>query len=358
MAYLSTMPLHPLFGHADARLRLAQAAATGHLPQVILVTGPEGVGKQRFSLWLAQLVFCERPSAEPCGTCRSCRLVLELGHPDLHWFVPIPRPKAGDPDRMVDEAAESLAEIMTERRETPLYQAPDGMASHSVASARLLLRRAALTPVEGRRKLFIIGDADRLVAQESSDAAANALLKFLEEPPADTWVLLTTTEPERVLPTIRSRSAQLRLARLPDAIVREAAARLLDPAPAGEDLEARVRHADGAIGRLATDGGAGAKVWSDARALLEGVRNGAASRFERSLRQAPWQARGGFTELLDVVAEELADRARVAADRDPAEAAPLVRALECVQAVRAEAQNNVNPQLLLATLTAELAEAL
>ena len=111
-----------------------------------------------------------------------------LAHADLHWFVPIPRPKAADPDKAVEEAAQALAEVMEERRTQPLYGPPDGMASHSMASVRLLHRQAALTAVEGGRRVFILGDAERLVPQESSQEAANALLKLLEEPPVGSAV--------------------------------------------------------------------------------------------------------------------------------------------------------------------------
>ncbi|HEV8149367.1 MAG TPA: hypothetical protein VGP61_04205, partial [Gemmatimonadales bacterium] len=208
------MALHSLVGHHEARRRLASSLKSGRLPQVILVTGPVGIGKQRLGLWLGQLLLCERPTEEPCGRCRPCRLVLELSHPDLHWFVPIPRPKAGDTEKQVEEAAELLGEAIAARREQPRYQPADGMASHPLASAKLLLRRSTLTPVEASKKVFLVGDADRLVVQDSSPEAANALLKLLEEPPLDTWIILTTTEPERVLPTIRSRAVPLRLAPL------------------------------------------------------------------------------------------------------------------------------------------------
>jgi len=350
------MAMHPLVGHREARKRLAESFRNGRLPQVILVTGPEGVGKQRLGLWLAQLLFCERPGVEPCGACRACRLVLDLTHPDLHWFVPIPRPKAAEADKQVEEAGELLAEAMNARREAPLYQPSDGMSSHALASARLLVRRASLTPVEGKRKVFLVGEADRLVPQESSPEAANALLKFLEEPPADTWIALTTTEPERVLPTIRSRAVPLRLTRLPDAEVRTFAETMLRPALSAVELDARVRRAEGAIGRLVAAGDGATKAMQDARALLETIRSGTGARYERSIRQMPWQARGGFTDLLDALAEELADRARAAAVHGAA--APFVSALERVQRTRADAQGNLNPQLLLATLTGELAEVL
>src|SRR5205823_2162535 len=105
-------------------------------------------------------------------------------------------PKATEPDKQIDEAAEALGEVMAARREKPLYERPEGMVSHALASIRLLQRRLVLTPFRAKRKVFILGDAERLVVQESSQEAANALLKVLEEPPADTVVILTAAEPQ------------------------------------------------------------------------------------------------------------------------------------------------------------------
>jgi len=79
-------------------------------------------------------------------------------------------------------------------------------------------------------------------------------------------------------------------------------------------------------------------------------------RLERALRQLPWSARGGFTELLDAVARELSEQARTAASRDRVES--VAEALHRVATAREEAQRNVNPQLLLADLANELAEVL
>ena len=143
------MSLPPLVGHADARRRLAEGRRSGTLPQVVLVTGPRGVGKQRLALWLAQLMLCEKPGADPCGVCRACHMVEGLVHPDLHWFVPIARPKAGEPGKQIEEAAEAIGAVMAERRKEPLYTQPDGMAIHPIASVRLLQQQAGLTAVEG-----------------------------------------------------------------------------------------------------------------------------------------------------------------------------------------------------------------
>src|SRR2546430_7861590 len=203
------MPLPPLCGHEGIRNRLVGAIASGRLPQVLLFEGQRGVGKQRLALWLAQALLCERPGGgggspggtgaprggEPCGTCRACTQVLGLSHPDLHWFMPIEPPKkAGDAGKQVELIEEALAEELAARRERPLYGPPSGLASHGIAAVRLLLRRLALKPVLGPRRVFIVGDAERLVPQRANPEAANAVLKALEEPPAGTWCVLTAAE--------------------------------------------------------------------------------------------------------------------------------------------------------------------
>ncbi len=324
------------------------------------------------ALWLAQLLFCERPAGEPCGTCRGCRLVSGLTHPDLHWFVPIPRPKASDPDRQVEEAGEAIAQILEERRQQPFYGAVDGMAVHPMASVRLLQRRALLTSVEGGWRVFIIGEADRLVPQDSSPEAANALLKLLEEPPAKMLFVLTAADPRRMLPTIRSRAVTVRLNRLPDEDVKNflvsqqpASLRKLSP----KALDERVAMAEGSIGRAVAGGDEGSTAYQAANELLEAVVAGAGPTLERVLRQTPWSARGEFTAMLDALADTLSEAARGTVGqpmRRPVPPAlmryrspePLLKAMEHVADAREAAWGNVNPQILLAVLGEELAEVL
>ena len=363
------MSLHPLIGHQEARNRLARAARGGKLPQVLLLTGPQGVGKQRLALWLTQLVMCQDRGQEPCGACRSCHLVAGLSHPDVHWIVPILRPKASDPDKQVEEAAEAIAQVMAERRAEHLYQVADGMATHSLASVRLIQRRAALTPVEGGPRVFIVGEADRLIAQEASQEAANALLKLLEEPPAGSLFLLTTVEARRLLPTMRSRAAPLRLGRLTDAEVSGFLKAHLKPAASSRDLDQRVSLAEGSIGAALGAGDETGKAQQAAQQWLEAVLAGPGPSFERALKQGGWGARGEFTAMLDALAETLGEAARgtlgqpvrrtvpqaLLRYRDPD---PLLKAMEHVADAREAAWGNVNPQVLLAVLGEELAEVL
>ncbi len=352
------MSLHPLYGHQSERDRVLRALAEGRLPQGLLISGPQGVGKQRFGLWLGQALLCEEPDP-PCGRCGNCRQAMGLAHPDLHWFMPVLRPKAAEPDKQVEELSETLGQVMEERRRSPVYGPPEGLAGHFVATSRLLQRLAAKTPAMARRKVFLVGLAERLVPQESSPEAANALLKLLEEPPTDSYFLLTTEDPNRLLPTIRSRLVPLRLGRLSDAEVERflgTHAGLTGPA-----LRSRVEQGRGSIGRALAAGEAGEKAGRAATALLQAVLAGPGPRSERALKQGPFAARGDFTAMLDALAEQLSGMARggdgVGGSRPPTLAA-VVAAQARVAEAREAAQGNVNPQLLLATLAEDLAEAL
>jgi DNA polymerase-3 subunit delta' len=348
------MSLAPITGHLATRDQLAAAVAYGRLPQVLLMTGPRGVGKQRVALWLGQLLLCTGSGEKPCGTCSGCTQVLGLTHPDLHWFVPVPTPK-GDADKQIDEVAAMLEGVMADRRQSPLWTTPDGMSSHGVASARLLQRQASLTSVAGGWRVFIIGGAERLVGQTGSDAAANTLLKLLEEPPQRSLFVLTATEPGLVLPTIRSRSTPVRLGRLSEDEVR-GFLQATKPALATDELVSAARGSIGAVLGGTSDGSTKARQAADE--FLRAVAAGPAQAAERALRQGPWAARGDFTALLDALAEQLVNRAQrvvsPAGRVSHGNAAGMLAGVERVLAARERAQGNVNPQLLLAVLADEL----
>ena len=351
------MPIPPLYGHEGMRNRLVGAIASGRLPQALLFEGPQGVGKQRLALWLAQALVCENPSvAGGCGTCQGCRLVLSLSHPDVHWFVPLEPSRSGsaDADKQVDLVRDALGEEMAERREHPLWEPPSGLAIHGIAAVRLLLRELALKPALGRRKVFVIGDAERLVPQTGTEAAANALLKALEEPPADTTFVLTTSTPEALLPTVLSRVVRVRLARLADSVVTAFVQRELG-VTAQRDVAQRVAMADGRPGRLLADGdattGSGGGGGAAER-FLAAVEAGPAARYVFALAQQPFQARGGFTAMLDGLLERLRERARSGRETGPA-----VAAISRVLRARELAQGNVNPQLVAAVMADQLGMA-
>ncbi len=355
----SVVPLHPVYGHDELRERLATSLAAGTLPPALLLVGPPGVGKQRLGLWLAQAIVCEQATTgAPCGACHHCRLALQLGHPDVHWFFPIARPKA-DESKQVEEAEETLAAAIAARREAPLYQRPDGMAGLFLPLVRALHRRAQMRPAMARRKAFLVAEAERLVPQASSQEAANAMLKVLEEPPPDTYFILTTAEPSSLLPTIRSRLVQLRVGRLkPPAIT----AFLTEQAGLPErDARRRAELAAGCIGAALELGGGGADEQTAATRLLKAAASPAA-RHAYALGVKPFGGRGDFTGTLDAAADVLRDELarRLQGGRPGDLDGPTTRLLAQVRELeraRRLAQGNVNPQLIVADLLRRLAEA-
>lgn len=346
------MSLRPLYGHDAIRDRLSQAVRAGRLPQAILLHGPRGVGKQRLGLWLGQLILCEQDGREPCGTCRSCRMAENLSHPDLHWFIPLePSKKAGDADKQVELVEAALADELAVRRERPLYGSVSGLANHSVASVRLLLRRIVLTPAMGKRKVFLIGDAERLIPQQANPEAANALLKALEEPPADSVLILTASEPDKLLPTVLSRVVRTRVLSVPDSVVTSFAQAEL---PDLKNQARAVAHSEGCIGRLLAQlPAAVAGGWDATEAFQNALRGTSADRYAAALRQAPYQARGGFTDMLDGLVERLRREAKTGGDTGR-----IAEAIALVLEARERAQGNVNPQLLTAVLSTDLSAGL
>jgi DNA polymerase-3 subunit delta' len=271
-------------------------------------------------------------------------MALDLGHPDLHWLVPLElQRRASDPDKQVEQIGEAIAEQMIARRDQPLYPPAAGLASHSIAAVRWLAGRLRLTPALASRKVFLVGDAERLVPQRANPEAANALLKALEEPPADTLFVLTSAEPESLLPTILSRVVRVRVARVPDSVVTEFAQRELG-VTSQRELEQRVTSADGCIGRLfATE--APRVSAATLEVMLGGMHRSPAERYAAALALQPFQARGGFTALLDELLERLHAEAR-----SGRETGAVVAAMSRTLDAREMAQGNVNPQLLAAVL--------
>jgi DNA polymerase III subunit delta' len=357
-AYLNRVSIVPLFGHEALRQRLRDAAQRRRLPGSILLHGPRGVGKQRLALWLGQVLLCGGQGEPPCGVCQHCKYSSALVHPDLHWFFPRPRLKDADPDP--DTVREDYGDAIAERVEQRgLYPAADGTEAIFVAAVRALLQQAALSPALARRKVFVIGDAERMVPQEGAEQAANAFLKLLEEPPADTTLILTSSEPGALLPTVRSRVVAIRVPPLPEASVRQfladpAVAKALSESGAPASADERVRLAQGAPGALLGATGLREALDQAGRLLAAAVRGDTSERLRLAFVQGSSRARGSFAQMLEALTVLLHQRVQAAVrDSDP-RAANTARALETVERAKAMATGNVNPQLVSASLMRQI----
>jgi DNA polymerase-3 subunit delta' len=164
-----------LVGQESAVRALREAVAKGAVGHAYLFAGPEGVGRELAALALAASMNCPRGG---CGACDVCAKVLRRAHPDVHMVAP--------------EGAQIL-----------------------VSQIRRLRDEAHRSPFEGRTKIFIVEDAERM-----NPAAASALLKVLEEPPGDVVFVLVTAAPEDLPPTIVSRCRRIDFSPLGPAAIR------------------------------------------------------------------------------------------------------------------------------------------
>lgn len=368
------MSLRPLFGHEALRRRLAAAHRAGRLPSSLLLTGPRGVGKQRLALWLGQRLLCSGADrwdagvaepVEPCGSCPHCRYAVRLQHPDLHWYFPRPRLKDGDAS--ADDVRADLAEVTAERMEAQgLWAASSGLDALYVATSRAIVQTASKRPAMASRAVFVIGDAERMVSQEGADQAANAFLKLLEEPPDGTTLILTSSEPGALLPTIRSRVVTLRVAPLgPEdmhAFLRDEAVQARLGRSTADDA-AVLAQAGGCPGRLFEDA-AGADARDAARQLLDAALaprspEGEAQRALVAASTGVSKARGAYADALDALSGLLHERIRDAIDAQlDRHARRCAIAIARLEAYKLRTQQNVTPQLLTAALLDDLADLL
>jgi len=176
--------------HASAWLRAA--LANDRLAHAYLLTGPRGVGRRRFALEIASALNClaDRPEERPDHTCQQCRMIERTVHPDV---------------RIVRRAPERRAIHMRPPN-------PPGPQREFADNVEFIQADAQLRPVLGRRKVYII-----LNAEELAQDAADRLLKTIEEPPRFVIFLLTAVERGAVFPTIASRCQEIRLRPAPRA---------------------------------------------------------------------------------------------------------------------------------------------
>jgi DNA polymerase-3 subunit delta' len=225
-----------------------------------------------------------------------------------------------------------------------------------VATVRALVHLASVRPAMAKRAVFVVGDAERMVSQEGADQAANAFLKLLEEPPPGTTIILTTSEPGALLPTIKSRVVSVRVPPLTraemDAFLDDAAvARKLSRVPRDEAL-ARAHGAPGELfaGESMTAAFAAARILLEA-ALAPSTPDGTVERIKAAARQGVAGARGSFSDTLDALTMLLHARTRqlVHAGHD-IQARRTASAMLLVETAKTKAQGNVSPQLLGASL--------
>ncbi|MBR0653763.1 DNA polymerase III subunit delta' [Plastoroseomonas arctica] len=216
-----------LIGHEDAAAALERAARADRLHHAWLIAGPEGVGKATLAYRFARFLLAGRPDATPLlhvpAESSVFRRIAAAAHADLLTI------EAGT--------------LQGDRKRSDVI---------NVDAARLIPGFFALTAAEGGWRVVVVDGAELM-----NPAAANAILKVLEEPPPRAVLLLVSSTPGRLLPTIRSRTRRLDLHPLPDATLHPIIAEWL-PGMAEAERHALARLSGGSLGRalqLAESGG-------------------------------------------------------------------------------------------------------
>lgn len=167
------------------------------LVHATLITGIEGIGKFRFASKLAMALLCAAPDGKPCGQCRNCKLFSAATHPDLHVLTSEAKLE------FLDSTMQSFAEryLEDERART---KRKTRRTSIVVDQIRALIESANVKPHISDNKVFLVDPIDSMTI-----AAANSLLKILEEPPPNTFLILIAENHQHLLPTITSRCQKL-----------------------------------------------------------------------------------------------------------------------------------------------------
>ena len=208
------MSFDTLLGNDRLKQNLAESLAKKHISHFYLISGPRGSGKNTLAKLMAQAIFCQG-TRKPCGTCEPCRKLRNGNHPD---FITVEDP----------EHKNVAVKIVRQFREDVFIR-----------------------PNESDYKIY-------LFPQDLGVEGQNALLKILEEPPKYGIFLLLTDNPEKILPTVRSRCTELKMQALPQTQLRTyLSARF--PDAAAEDVAAAAQRSGGFLGQaleLLESGGA------------------------------------------------------------------------------------------------------
>jgi DNA polymerase-3 subunit delta' len=257
-----------IIGHTAAVAYLRRSLLNGRGAHAYLLSGPAHIGKALLALRLAQRLLCERAGADPCLECRACKRVAHGNHPDVRFISLAAQHAAGKPDAAVSKELK-------------------------IDTVREWQRDIDLRPFEADRRVFILDDAQTL-----TEAASNALLKTLEEPPSYAVLILIAHGTGDLLPTIVSRCRLVRLGPVPRTTVAQA---LRERNVAAEDAQLVAAWSDGRIG-WALDAVANPDLLDQQQQRLDTLMQlGAVSRIER-MRWAEERAkeyRGDTAAALD-----------------------------------------------------------
>ncbi len=305
------MTFDTLLGNQQLKENLITSLRKGRASHFYVLSGPQGAGKHTLAKILAAALLCTGEKA-PCGVCPACRKMASGNHPDFS---------------VIDD---------TEHKTVP------------VALIRNMRDDVYIRPNEGARKIYLIPRA-----QDLGIPGQNALLKILEEPPPYGVFLLLTDNPQKLLPTVRSRCVELRLNPLEAPILERELGRLY-PQAGPDSIQAAISRSGGFLGQAKALLEAGSDIPQETRDLMEALCRKDSLLLVKTLVPMEKWKRDALIPLLqqwlELIEGALAQRsgspalsplsARLALERSSKE---LMRFLRHLQKANEYAQGNVSP---------------
>lgn len=203
------MKFADIIGHSSVISSLRETVDTDHIPHAILLGGPEGIGKMRVARAFVSYLYCmDRQNGDSCGKCPACLQNAHHNNPDVHFIFP----RIGASQKNTESFLPQWNEFLDRHSYMPKEEwARTIEAGNAVPviyrnDATEISRTAALSSFAYRYKTYVMWMPEKMQPQ-----CANALLKLLEEPYPDTIFILVSNEPDKLLPTIFSRTQRFNL---------------------------------------------------------------------------------------------------------------------------------------------------
>lgn len=314
------MSFSSLLGNEQLKKNLTRSIKNGHISHFYLISGPEGSGKHTLAKLLAAAILCQGHD-KPCLSCTPCRKVRDGNHPD---FITV-----DDPEHK----------------------------TVAVKIVRAFREDVFIRPNESEYKIY-------LIPQELGIEGQNALLKILEEPPRYGVFILLTDNPERLLPTVRSRCTELALRPLGDSVLRHALEKEF-PDISADDITGAIIRSGGFLGQAQTLLGEGAALPPQTESFVKAFAAGNALELVQTLTPMEKLKRdqliGLLSQWLSLLESALSCRSGVAAVSEKvrdlaARRSPqdLMRAMGNLQKAIEYAQGNISPAAICGWLAWEL----
>ncbi len=215
------MQFKEIVGHSELKKRLIQSVKDGRISHAQLFLGQSGYGGLPLAIAYAQYICCEnRQDEDSCGTCRSCHKFSKLIHPDLHFAFPVNTSQSISKDAVSDSYIAQWREQMAnspyfdEQQWYEVIGIENKQGIIGKSEAELILHKMSFKPYEAEYKLMVVWLPERM-----NPAAANKLLKLIEEPPKNTIFLMVSNNADAIIKTILSRTQLIKIPPIEEAVL-------------------------------------------------------------------------------------------------------------------------------------------